>query len=783
MPHVGGPPPEQQSTALFGGGFSEDDVKLALVDFARSIRKRKWAILGFALAVMAVTAAVVFSLTPIYRATTTILIEAGKAKVVSIEDVYSGISQNREYFQTQVEILKSREVAIRAIKALQLWNEPSLDPRKRDTGRWQRTKEALGLGDPPPEGDWTEEALAMGVYGKFKDALSVDAIRQSQLAKISYDSPNRQLAAQVTDMVAKVYVQNDIDAKIAMTQQANEWLNSRVGELKRNVNDAERKLQNYRESSGLVDAKGVAQSGAARQIDELSQRLVGVRLRSSELESAYRQIKNLPRGTDYAGVPTVVRSANVLEAKRALGEAERKLSEVSQRYGSEHPRFIAARAEVDAAADNVRRQMDSVVEAIQREYEQAVTTEQSIEASLNKARGKVQAINRKEYELQQLEREAQSNRELFDLFVKRSKETSSTVDSQSAIARVVDAAVIPGAPVKPQKAQILLISFILALLVGAAAALFIDQLDNTIKVSSDVDVKLKSPLLTSLPMLTPDESRRQNSVRLYIDQPNSNYAEAVRSARTGVLLSNIDTSQRTLLVTSALPSEGKTTIAANLALALAQTQRTLLIDADMRRPGVTKGLNLPPSTSGLSQLVAGTKAMDECIFPVDGSSLQVIPAGVLPPNPLELLLSKRFRDTLLELGKRYETIVIDSPPIELVSDAQVIAPYVTGVVFVTAAMQTPIPIVRKGLEKVRRAGGLLIGVALNKFDFSKAESYYGEYSGYGKYGGKYGYKDGQGYGGTAYGADEHTKPARRNWLKLRKDAELSGSAPTSTAAR
>ena len=252
------------------------------------------------------------------------------------------------------------------------------------------------------------------------------------------------------------------------------------------------------------------------------------------------------------------------------------------------------------------------------------------------------------------------------------------------------------------------------------------------------------PLLTTLPLLGKGDARRATSARLFNDQPNSVFAEAIRTARSGVLLSAIDEPHRLLVITSSLPGEGKSTFAINLALAHAQTQNTLLIDGDLRSPSVAKSLDLVPNTAGLSNYVAGNKPLAECVHQIEGTRLVVMPAGPLPPNPLEMISSQRFRERLAELGTQFDMIIIDTPPVELVSDALMLSSMASGVIYVTKAMETSAPMVTKGLERVRRADGQVLGVVLNHFDFRRASKYYGDYSGYGKY--RYGKK---GYG-TAY---------------------------------
>lgn len=733
--------------------------KFDLVEYWRSITKRKWAIVAFGLVIALLAGVIVFALTPVYRGTATVLIEANKSKVVSIEDVYSGIGQSREYFQTQVEIIKSREVAIRTIENLKLWDYPEFDPRIKEKSQWQELQEKLGIGDPSENKDWTNTALANAVYIKFSQQLSIESVRLSQLAKVSFESSSPALAALVANTVANTYIESDLDARYKMTKQASGWLQDRLSSLKTKLDESERNLQNYREKSGIVDVKSAAQSGAGKQIEELTQRLVETRLRRAEAENAFNQIKSVGKNGDYSSLPAVVRNGNVSDALKSQADAERSMSEIAQRYGFEHPKYVAAEATLKSARDNVKRQVESVVGSVTREYEVAVGTERALEGTLNSARGSIQNLNRKEFELGVLEREVDSNRQIYDMFMTRAKETNVSGDLQSAVARVVDAAVVPSKPVKPQKPQIIAIAFVLGLFIGVMVSLLLDRLDNTIKTTEDVEAKLKAPLLTTLPLLEKGDTDRVASARLFLDNPKSIYSEAIRTARTGVLLSAIDVPNRILLVTSSLPGEGKTTFSINLALAHSQTKRTLLIDADMRRPAITKGLDLEAGAKGLSELVAGTVVLDECLQAVPGSNLSVLGSGRIPPNPLELLLSQKFKATLDELAAIYDIIVIDSPPVELVSDALVISAHATGVIYAVKAADTPYPLARKGLQRIRRAEGEVMGVVLNRFDFKQAEKYYGEYSGYGKYGyGKYGYKAGY---GEAYGSEPEGKVAKK----------------------
>lgn len=715
-----------------------DEQRLELVEYWRSITKRKWVILLLAIAVATAVGAIAFSLPPVYRSSATVLIEPDKNKVVKIEEVYGGVSGGREHFQTQIEIIKSRDVAMKTVLGLRLWEVPEFDARK-DKDNWQaKMRQAVGL--TLPEVDWTEEMLANAAAGRFAGALEVQPVRGSNLVKVSFESQDPNLAAKVVATVADIYVNSDRESRFKLTQQANAWLQERVVALRQKLDASERALQAYREGQGLVNLGGSAQSIDSQQITNITQQLVQARVRRAENEGVYKDVVALreSKKDDYSSVAAVMRHPAVVTAKAAEAMAQQKVSELSQRYGFEHPRMVAATAELQAAKQSVSSQAEAVATSLIRDYEISRATEKQLEGELANSRGSVVAVNRKEAQLGVLERAVQADRQLYELFIGRAKETSASNDLQTQVARVVDPAV-PGGQVRPKRLQMIQIAFALGLFGGMLISLLLDKLDNTLKGQEDAEARLKQPLLTSLPILK--GSDRKQVMRLAVDKPDSMFAEGMRTARTSVMLSSIDSLKKIILVTSSVPGEGKTVVSTNLALAHAATRKTLLIDADMRRPAVARGLALPPGLKGLSDLTSGAATLDECIHVLEGSNLHVISSGATPPNPTELLLSQRFKETLHTLQERYDIIVIDSPPVELVSDALVLAPLVTGTIYVVKAMDTPFQLARKGLVRLQRGHGTILGVVLNQVDFKKAQKYYGQYSAYGQYGyGDYGYK-------------------------------------------
>jgi polysaccharide biosynthesis transport protein len=716
---------------------------LDLVEYWRSIAKRKWGILGLVLLVAIIATLVVFAMRPTYRATTTILIEQGKNKVVSIEEVYNNMvaGSQREYHQTQIEILKSRELAERVVKRLNLVKHPEFDPKLEQNQSFYSKHVASLFSANEPLND---AELLKSVVDRVRRDLQVLTVRNSQLAQIQFESHDPALSAKVSNTLAEVFIESDLESRLAMTQKASSWLTERMGDLRKKLDESEKALQDYRDRERIVDAKGVALSGASRQLDELTRSLVESRQKRAEAEAAFNQVQIIKQGKSQSGydsVPAVLRHPLVQKLKEQEAEAERKLSDASKRYGAEHPRMIQANSELASAKENTRRQIEMVVGGISREYEVARSNEQAVASALAQSKGDIQSLNRKEFQLGVLEREAQQNRQLYDLFLARFKETNVAGDLQSTVARVIDPAVEPGVPHSPKRTQIVLVAATLALILATLMALLLDRLNNTVNTTSEVEAKLQLPLLGYLQKLPIGAKKGFHSELAFFNDSQSLFAESIRTVRTGILMTALDAPNKVVVVTSSVPGEGKTTVSFNLACAMAQIKRTLLIDADMRRPKIGKLLGRDGGAPGLSALVAGTAQAAQCVFHDQKSGAYFLTAGAVPPNPLELLASKRFAEVLEKLKESFEVIIIDSPPLQMVSDSLVLARFASSMVYVVKADATPYPVAAGCIKRLRMVDAPLAGVVLNQLDIEKAARYHGEYGGYG-------YKK---YKGTTYG--------------------------------
>ncbi|KJS08348.1 MAG: hypothetical protein VR73_05875 [Gammaproteobacteria bacterium BRH_c0] len=736
--------------ALWQEQEGNNAVQLDIRQMLMSVYRHKWPIL--ALSVLAAIIAFLYasSLVPIYQAKGTLLIESEDANIVSIQDVYSTGYRGYEYRLTQHELLKSRNLAERVVRKLELHKDPRFvapqQKAEKDSGwrDWidfsflkpagQEAKQQK-VAEPTPE---ELEAQQVGrVAATISSGITVTQLNDSQIFSITYRSHDPEFAAKVVNTLADQYIESYLDARLGATQRASEWLTDRLAGLKESLIQAEQRLQAFTEQEKLVDMEGISTLGA-QQIADLTKAYNEAREKRITAQNIRQEVERLGRAStaQYLTVPAVQRHELISSLRQMQADAQRKVNELGRRYGVKHPRMIAANSELTSIQDDLSLEVSKVIAGIDTEYQLALRTEQTLSDQLEVAKADYREVNRKDFALKELQREVDTNRQLYDLFFTRMKETTQAGQFEKANARVIDAAQVPTGPVSPNKRMIVLAGLFGGLVLGMAVAVLQGVLDNTIKVPEDVAVKLNASLLGTLPLQKEDKDGHFVS---YWENQQSNYAEAVRTIRTAVVLSGLDKPHKIIVITSSLPAEGKSAISLNLGAAFAQMERTLVVGADLRRPTLAAKCGLHHKHPGLSNYVAGDMKLDECITQFGEQGLFVMPAGLIPTNPLELLSSKKFRATLEELGEHFDRIIIDSAPVHAVSDALILATYADTLVYVVGADSTSATIVKRGLQRIKATNTSVAGVILNRFNAEKASKYYGA--------GEYAYQ-------SYYGADD-----------------------------
>ncbi|MEL0632911.1 polysaccharide biosynthesis tyrosine autokinase [Pseudoalteromonas carrageenovora] len=705
---------------------NEDIIDLSV--YFNVIMRAKWKILTFSIVVTLLTIMMTFTLVPKYVATATLLIEAEQAKAVSFEEIYGLDSNKKEYYLTQFEVMKSDSIAREVITKLDLKNHPDFIGKptflsKLKTILKKQFKKYIPILNKKDTIAYSpvdqSEREMLGLLGAFKSRLFVTPIRNTQLVRISFQSSDPKLAALVANTVGQVYIESQMRAKMGITQQASSWLNTRLSQLRIQLDDSEARLQTYREQQKLVDIEGIA-GLATQELEQISQQLIVARNEKNNLQSINRVISEYGNNNlDLLGSMPEITSHQVIQnVKRDVVVVERKLSELGQVYGPKHPKMISAKAELATVKSNLNKQIKGLITGIEKELNRITRTVSALEKDLVKIRAEYQDITRKETQYNQLKREVETNKNIFNTFLSRSKETEVTSDFSSAAARFTDRAYAPNSPSKPNKKLIIILAFMLSFGFAAVMSFIFDALNDTVKTKSDVEAKLAQRMLGLLPYVKiPRKS--YFPVHAYLDEKYRLFAESVRTFRTSLLLTQLDREHKVLAITSSSPGEGKTTTSANLAMSLAQMGKVLLIDADLRKPSIAKRFDIPVFHPGLSNLIVGTEQLSECVH-IDGQSgVAIMPSGQIPGNPLELLSSTQFSELLDILKAKYDHIVIDTPPTQAVSDALVIAQNADSVIYVVKSDVTRIKLIKAGVERLFESKAHVAGIVLNQVDMNK----------------------------------------------------------------
>jgi len=804
------------SSASYDDDFSDEQARdsgsftdqLDLQHYLRILRKYKWPIVLFTSAITALAGYYAFTATPVYSATSTLLIEPQGTNPVSFESLVGVEAETQDYYETQFELLKSRQLAFRVIDKLQLWNDPELAPvgggASQETASGDdaafgdgfgsivdSVSNRLGMGEDTPadasvaagaDASATAappETLSSGpatmsadpaavpanltvveledprmtpsqqkVLGAFMQRLTIAPVRKTKLVKISYESTNPALAARIANTVGEQYIDSYLDAKMELTTKAAVWLNERLQTLKATLDESEDRLIAFKQDNGLVDV-----DGSVGRLNEQELLLVTAELARAQSDLAdasdlYREVTTLrDRPELLESVPTVRSDPLVQQVKIEQGRAQRELDELLNRYGERHPRVVDAKGQLASLDTTLRGHIDRVAGTIEKDYQLLRQRVDTVRAKLASGKQEIQAIGTKKFELDALEREVATNQNIYETFFNRMTEARSADGLDNANARVADFASAPVSPVKPKKELIIALAALASLVLSMLMAFLYEQMDDTIKSTGDVERKLGVKLLGILPLVKGGMFSRGKGDSLPLDpttvaDKKGTFAESVNTVRTALCLGEEKGALRqVVMVTSSVPGEGKSTASLNLAYSLAQLERVLIIDCDLRRPTMGKAAGFERTEAGLSDLISGSAHARNCIKRGQfNGAMDILPAGRPVDQPLELLSSKRFEKIIEQLRQHYDRIVLDCAPTQAVSDALVLSKISDAVVFVIKSHDTSIELARRGLQRLSQVNASVAGVVITQVDIDKVVSYGGDhyYQGYYDY---YGYND------------------------------------------
>ena len=693
--------------------------QIHIYDYLRVLYKwRKPAILCFA-AIVVIVAVASFIATPIYKATSRILIDREIPRALDIRQMLPGDATGTEFYQTQYKLLQSKSFVLKVIRTLNLSENRTFMAETGLNKKFITKEEKEGL-----------------VIERFYKHYSVEPIRNSRLVDLSFESKDPSLAATVANAIAKAYIVFIMEHKSSTSSEAADFLSKQINEQKIKLEESEQALQNYKEKYGIVQltqepGQKESENVAMQRLAGLNASLIKAQTERLEAESRYKEVQDLiAKNVPYESIPPISNSPLILTLRSSEAKLETQISEASQKFGDKHPKMVQLKQELEATRQKIKLEAKSVVNAIKNDYAIARAKENSARSAVEGQKAEAQKLSEHSIQYGVFLREVEKNRELYENLLKRLKETSVEHEFGATNIKIIDSATAPIHPAKPKKARNILLSFVVGLFMGVGLAFFLEYLDNTVKSPEDVKEHFNAPNLAIIPSIDfkAEAGEAVSSPELIVHhKPKSIAAEAFRSLRTAILFSFPENPPKSFVVTSFMPQEGKSFIAVNTALIMASAgDRVLLIDADLRRPMIHNLLKVNNERGLTNMIVGGGGAR-----PLDlNERLSVIPSGPIPPNPSELLGSQNFLELMEGLKWEYDKVVIDAPPINSVTDALVVSKSLeSGVIFVIKAGVTTKEMVRdaKGMLdgiNARILGGVLNNVRMNSSGYYHYSSYH-----------------------------------------------------------
>ncbi|MEK1894556.1 MAG: polysaccharide biosynthesis tyrosine autokinase [Rhizobium sp.] len=703
-----------------------------------------------------VTLAVVYLLfaTAQYTSMTQILLDDDIAKYAQDPTPAASSQQVDMQIASAVEILKSNELALRVVDAEKLQdNETILDPAQSPAALIKSGMKLivslLAPGGPPAAEDDARNARRQKAAALLQDAVAVSRVNRSSVLAVSFRSTDKLLAARITKAYANAYLNDQLNANFDATESASVWLQQRLADLRERSQQAALDVAKFKTDNGLTSANGELMS--EQQLADLNKQLIVAQADSASASARYNQFKSIvDLGPDSAVNNAAISSGQtdntvIQDLRTRYISVNKREQEVTTNFGEDHPQAVALRAEKQDLTRQIYQELQQLTSSYRNEFEVARSREASLRQNIEHLTGKNSEADRSIVQLSDLEQRATALKTLYESYLGKYEEASQQQSFPIAKARVISEAGVPVSPSSPKKTMTLGLAIVLGLMAGGALAAFQEFRERFFRVEGDVRTILGLKFLGYLPLigkapregklfrpranpaLDPAEAAADSGatferiMRIVLEAPRSIFAETLRNAKLASDVMFQGKSDRVIGVVSAMPGEGKSTTAANFAALLASSgKRTLLIDADLRNPGLTRMLKTPPQ-KGLVEAVLGEVPWASAVKVDPVTKLAILP--VLPNDHLmhtsELLASQGMFNLMENARKMFDYIVVDLAPLGPVIDAKAFAPQVDGFLFVTEWGSTPTSVVRDLLNAEPQIKSKILGVILNKTDMTE----------------------------------------------------------------
>ena len=671
--------------------------------------------LFFTLLISFLVAFYISLLKPSYKATAILQIGNNKpANTLSIDDAFNESNASKEQIQTQYELLRSRKFAERVISQLNLVQHSEFNDGKYNSKISFFTK----------IGQREHEPSVREIVAGFLSRLNISPISGTELVKITFTSYSPKLSQKVANQVGITYLQYQDEIHSASKETTSQWLVDQLEELGKKLELSEQSLQEYREKEGIVDIQGIV-GLVGGQLSELTSEALKAAKLKDDLGVTYQEIqKNRLDAEKLIQMQEVNSQSAFVLLKRNEEKVERKLNELSQRYGPKHPKRIAAQSELDSLGNRIQSKILAIVSSVEKDYYNAVEKVNATEQRLIEAKKDYIRLSRLQNKFSQLNREVETNKELYNNYLVRLKEADAMGNYKANFyVRFIDKAEIPKSPFAPKKSLAVIISFVLALAFISIIIIMRELLMDTLNSRRKLDNFNEAPILAVLPKIKASSSDKKEDA--YIS--DNGFTESIRTLRTALLFNNEKTPPKVIAITSSVPNEGKSTVALHLARSFSEMEKVLLIEADMRHPTIAKNMNLNQHRPGLSNLLAKTHQINECIIRDKNVKLDILTSGISPANPLAFLSMKRFNMLIKVFGNFYDRIIIETPPVNAVSDAVIISKLVESVLYVVHGNKTKREQISSGLRMLKQVNAPIEGVVINHSENIDTDKYQNKY--------------------------------------------------------
>jgi exopolysaccharide transport family protein len=700
---------------------------------------RRWKIiLATAAAVMALAFLVMLTIAPRYTATAQVLLEPRKEKIFGAENIMPELNLETGNVDSQLSVIQSINLLRRVVEKEKLTADPEFGQASRAglmsllVGLFQ-TEEAQQAAATKPDGAIPLDVLRS--VTRLRNALEVTRVNRTYVLSIAVTSEDPVKATRLANAVADAYVVDQLDARYDAAKRASTWLAERMEGLQDQLRQSEEAVAAFRKEHNLQATSGGENkiTISDQQLSDLNGKLIGARADTAEKRAKYEQAAQVTaRGGNVQAIPDVVHSTVISSLRAQQAQVNSKEADLSAHYGAQHPLVINARAERHDIERSISSEVQRILLNLKNDYDVAKSREESLQASLAQATGQTGQDNGDAVRLRELERLNTANKTLFDNFLSRTNITREQASFEEREARVISPATKPSAPSFPKKGLVEALAGVVGVLLGVGGSVALDMLNSGFTTARELEDKLGHPVLASIPLLGDKERKIDDKIvdpaRYLMDKPLSRYAELVRSIRVGIQMADVDDPAKVILITSSVPSEGKSTLARSLAFSAAKAgQRVMLLDCDLRHPSLSKYFGLE-TKAGLVDFLTASVAFEDAISHQHG--VTIIPAGMKSQNPPDLLGSERLKGFIEKLRAVFDYIIIDSPPVEPVIDAKVLSLIVDKVVFAVRWQSTKRELVGPNLDFFAR-NHKLAGVAMTMVDESQTPRYgaYAQYNG------------------------------------------------------